>query len=438
MTDGPPTGFAGSGRSAETRNNMEQSQQVVDLKGMTLDELEAFAQRLGEPRYRGRQIAHWIYQRGAASFAEMTDLPSALRARLAADAAVTSLAPVTTLTADGGDTMKYLLRLADGATIETVFMRYQDGRRSVCISTQVGCGMGCTFCATGLAGLTRNLSPAEIVDQVILVQRLTGERVTNVVFMGMGEPLANYEAVLRAVRLLNAPYGLGIGMRHLTVSTVGLVPQIRALAAERLQLTLAVSLHAPTDELRSRLVPVNRKWPVAELLDAAGEYVRQTGRRISFEYVLMKGINDTPELAAILGDLLRARAGGMVAEDAPAPGIPVGESQGDLPQEDPTGYAFHVNLIPWNPVYGLQYQRPGRERVSAFVGELRARGIPATVRVERGVEIDAACGQLQRTHGADHAVPGTPHGGAAASGRSQGKTSEMPSRSTVAQGRPKS
>src|SRR5206468_3107446 len=281
-------------------NGMTQSQQIMDLKGMTLDELEAFAQRLGEPRYRGRQIAHWLYQRGATSFAEMTDLPAALRARLTTDAVFTSLSSVTALAADGGDTMKYLLRLADEATIETVFMRYQDGRRSVCISTQVGCGMGCTFCATGLAGLTRNLSAAEIIDQVLLVHRTTGERVTNVVFMGMGEPLAN------------------------------------------------------------------------------DEYVRQTGRRISFEYVLMKGVNDTPELAAILGELLRARAGGMVADDAPPPGIPVGESHGELPQGGGSGYAFHVNLIPWNPVYGLQYQRPDRERVAAFVQGLRARGIPTT------------------------------------------------------------
>src|SRR3989442_4331346 len=369
----------------ETGNGMAQSQQIVDLKGMTLEELEAFAERAGEPRYRGRQIAHWLYQQGATSFAEMTDLPAALRARLTTDAAFTSLSPVTALAADGGDTMKYLLRLADGATIETVFMRYQDGRRSVCISTQVGCGMGCTFCATGLAGLTRNLSPAEIIDQVILVQRLTGERVTNVVFMGMGEPLANYEATLRAVRLLHAPYGLGIGMRHLTVSTVGLVPQIRALASERLQLTLAVSLHAPNHGLRSELVPIHRKWPGAELLDASGEYVRQTGRPISFEYGLMERVNDTPGLAAVLGDLLRRRVDAAVADDGPDVGIPIGESQGEVPRGG-LGYAFHVNLIPWNPVYGLQYRRPGRERVEAFVRELRARGIPTTVRLERGVE----------------------------------------------------
>jgi len=384
---------------------MATPQRPIELKALTLDELEAFAEQAGEPRYRGRQIAHWLYQRGATSFAEMTDLPAALRARLAEDATVTSLSPVTSVTADGGDTIKYLLQLPDGATVETVFMRYQDGRRSVCVSTQVGCGMGCTFCATGLAGLTRNLTAAEIIDQVILVQRLTGERVTNVVFMGMGEPLANYEATLRAIRLLNAPYGLEIGMRHLTVSTVGLVPQIRRLAAERLQLTLAVSLHAPTDELRSDLVPINRKWPVAELLDASGEYVRQSGRRISFEYVLMEGVNDTPELAAILGDLLRARSDGVVtAADAPEAGIPVGLSQSEGPRGG-LGYAFHVNLIPWNPVYGLQYRRPGRDRVEAFVRELRARGIPTTVRLERGVEIDAACGQLQRTKGVATKVP---------------------------------
>ncbi len=370
---------------------------------MTVDELEAFAAQLGEPSYRGRQLAHWLYQRGATSFAEMTDLPSSLRARLAEEAQLTSLVRVTAIAADDGDTIKYLLRLSDGATIETVYMRYQDGRRSVCISTQVGCGMGCTFCATGLAGLSRNLSAAEIIDQVLLVQRLTGSRVSNVVFMGMGEPLANYDATLRTVRVLNAPSGLNIGMRHLTVSTVGLVPQIRRLAAEQLQLTLAISLHAPTDDLRDQLVPINRKWPVAELLDAGGAYVRQTGRRISFEYVLMEGVNDTPALAATLGDLLRSRSQGLTVDDggAAAEGIPVGASQTDASS---AGNAFHVNLIPWNPVYGLQYRRPGRARVEAFVEELRQRGIPVTVRLERGIEIEAACGQLQRTRGASLAA----------------------------------
>lgn len=350
----------------------------LDLKGLTLEELEAFIRQTGEPAYRGRQIARWVYQAGALSFAEMTDLPAALRTRLAETAQLTALSALTAVRADGGDTVKYLVRLADGATVETVFMRYEDGRRSVCLSTQVGCGMGCTFCATGLAGLTRNLTAAEIIDQVLLVQREQGERVTNVVFMGMGEPLANYAATLRALRVLNAPYGPGIGMRHLTVSTVGLVPQIRMLAQERLQLTLAVSLHAPDDELRSALVPVNRRWPIAELLAASADYVAQAGRRVSFEYVLLEGVNDAPAQGEHLGRLLAEHA--RTAGETPAA-------------------AWHVNLIPWNPVYGMQYRRPARERVEAFLRGLERHGVPATVRVERGVEIDAACGQLQRTRG---------------------------------------
>lgn len=355
----------------------------TDLKGMTLEELEAFARRMGEPAYRGRQISRWVYQAGVVSFAEMTDLPAGLRTRLAEAAQLTALSALTAVRADAGDTAKYLVRLDDGATVETVFMRYEDGRRSVCISTQVGCGMGCTFCATGLAGLTRNLTAAEIIDQVLLVQREQGSRVSNVVFMGMGEPLANYAPTLRALRILNAPYGLGIGMRHLTVSTVGLVPQIRMLAQERLQLTLAVSLHAPDDELRSALVPINRRWPISELLAASAEYVRQTGRRVSVEYVLLEGVNDRADQGGRLGRLLAEHA--RLVGETPAA-------------------AWHVNLIPWNPVYGMQYRRPARDRVEAFLRELDRHGLPATVRLERGVEIDAACGQLRRTHGLPQAA----------------------------------
>jgi 23S rRNA (adenine2503-C2)-methyltransferase len=363
------------------------SADLFELHGRSLSELEQFALTLGAPAYRGRQLAHWLYQRGATSFDEMTDLPADLRRTLAARAQLTTLAPVAEVSADGGDTVKYLLRLPDGPTVETVFMRYEDGRRSVCISTQVGCAMGCTFCATGLAGLTRNLTAGEIVDQVLHVWRERGERPTNVVFMGMGEPLANYEATLKAVRLLNAPYGAGIGMRQLTVSTVGLVPQIRRLAAERLQLTLAVSLHAPNDALRTSLVPVNRRWPVAELLAASADYVTMTRRRISFEYVLMEGVNDTADLGAALGELLASTADAGVS---PA--------------------MYHVNLIPWNPVYGLQYRRPPRRRVDAFAAAVRRRGVAVTVRVERGIEIDAACGQLRRTHAEGMGQPkaGTP------------------------------
>jgi 23S rRNA (adenine2503-C2)-methyltransferase len=227
--------------------------------------------------------------------------------------------------------------------------------------------MGCTFCATGLAGLTRNLSAGEIVEQVLALERETGERITNVVFMGMGEPLANYDATVRAVRLLNAPWARGLGMRHMTVSTVGLVPQIRRLAAERLQITLAVSLHAPTDALRSELVPINTRWPIAELLDASRAYARETGRRVTFEYVLMAGVNDGAEHARGLGALLAA-------------------------------WGAHVNVIPWNPVYGTAYRRPAPAAVHRFVGIVRAAGVPVTIRIDRGVEIEAACGQLRRTH----------------------------------------
>jgi 23S rRNA (adenine2503-C2)-methyltransferase len=342
---------------------------MTELVGLTLEELDAWALDLGEPRYRGRQLARWIYQRRAAGFAEMTDLPVALRERLGTVATLSRLRVLARAEASNDLTTKALLELHDGRTIETVLMRYDDGRRTVCVSTQVGCGMGCTFCATGLAGLTRNLSAGEIVDQVLLIAQQIGERPTHVVFMGMGEPLANYTATVRAVRLLNAPYGPSIGMRNLTISTVGLVPQIRMLAAERLQLTLAVSLQAPTDELRSQLVPVNNRWPIAELLAATRDYAAATGRRVTFEYVLMAGVNDRDEHARRLASLL-------------------------------AGAGAHINIIPWNPVYGMQYQRPSVATVHRFVGILRTGGIAATVRIDRGVDIDAACGQLQRTNAA--------------------------------------
>jgi 23S rRNA (adenine2503-C2)-methyltransferase len=341
---------------------------MQDLAGLTLEELETLVRDLGEPRYRGRQLARWIHARRAPAVDAMTDLPAGLRARLAGSARLDRLRLAHRVEAAHDHTTKVLLELRDGLTIEAVLMRYDDGRRTVCVSTQVGCGMGCAFCATALAGLTRNLSAGEIVDQVLAMAEATGERVTHVVFMGMGEPLANYEATLRAVRLLNAPYGPRIGMRHLTISTVGLVPQIRRLARERLQLTLAISLHAPNDALRSELVPVNRRWPLAELIAAAREYGVATGRRVTFEYVLMAGLNDGDRHARELAALL-------------------------------TESHAHVNVIPWNPVYGMAYRRPAPEAVSRFAGLLRRRGMAATIRIDRGVEIDAACGQLQRTHG---------------------------------------
>lgn len=337
----------------------------IELVGCTLEEIESALAPLGEPRYRVLQIARWIYQRRAAHFNEMTDLSQQLRERLGEAATLKRLRVAARSDAPGDLTTKFLLGLPDGLAIETVVMGYDDGRRSVCVSTQVGCGMGCAFCATGMAGLVRNLSAGEIVDQVLLVRGETGERITHVVFMGMGEPLANYDATLRAVRLLNAQYGPNIGMRHMTISTVGLVPQIRRLAEERLQLTLAVSLHAADDELRSRIVPVNRRWPLAELMAATRDYAAATGRRVTFEYVLMHGINDHDDQARRLAALL-------------------------------SGSGAHVNVIPWNPVHGMQYARPPVHAVHRFAALARRGGISATVRLDRGVDIQAACGQLQR------------------------------------------
>ncbi len=339
-----------------------------DLRGLLLEELEALAVRLGEPRYRGRQIAHWLYARGAGSVDAMTDLPQAFRARLRAASALPVPALRQIQESPDGAATKFLVACEDARTVECVLMRFDDGRRSACVSTQVGCAMGCAFCATGLGGFARNLSAGEILGQALLIRAHADARLSHVVFMGMGEPLANYAATVRAARLIAAPYGLGIGIRRLTISTVGLVPQIRRLARERLALTLAVSLHAPTDALRERLVPVNHRYPIAELMAACREYAAGTGRRITFEYVLIAGVNDRAAEARALGRLLG-------------------------------GIRCHLNLIPLNPVPGIPFERPPVERVHAFAGLVRGAGIPVTVRIERGVEIQAACGQLRLAAG---------------------------------------
>jgi 23S rRNA (adenine2503-C2)-methyltransferase len=268
-------------------------------------------------------------------------------------------------TAEDGLTHKVLLRLHDGQQIETVLMRYPEsgdsqGRATVCVSTQAGCAVGCPFCATGRMGLLRNLSPGEIVGQVIFFARRC--QVTNVVFMGMGEPLLNYDNTWRAIETLNHPRGFGLGARRMTISTSGIVPGIQRLAGEKLQVNLAISLHAPNDRLRNILVPVNRKYPIAALMQACKDYVEKTGRRVSYEYVLLAGVNDTPKLAHELGALLR-------------------------------GTLSHVNLIPLNPTASA-FTRPRHESVLAFQRVVRTYGIATTVRIERGVEISAACGQL--------------------------------------------
>ncbi len=343
-------------------------QALPDLRGRVLSELEALARQLGAPRYRGRQIARWLYVHGAEAVEEMTDLPHAFRERLSTAARIQRLTLRRTQNAQDGSATKHLVALEDGQSVECVRMRFDDGRRSACISTQAGCAMGCAFCATGLGGFARNLSAGEILGQFLLIRSHGRTRISHVVFMGMGEPLANYDATVRAVKILAAPYGMGIGMRHITVSTVGLAPQIRRLAGERLQMTLAVSLHAPTDELRDRLVPVNRRYPLAELMAACREYYAATRRRVTFEYVLIDGVNDHPAEARALVRL-------------------TGDQR------------CHINVIPLNPVAGVPFARPSLARVRAFEAVLRDAGVPVTVRIERGGEIQAACGQLRLADG---------------------------------------
>lgn len=332
---------------------------------------------LGEKGFRARQLAVHYFEHlvGIGPEGEgaegMTDLPAASRTRLAAALLPVLLTGVRELTCDAGQTVKTVWRLHDGALVESVLMRYPD-RVTVCASSQAGCGMGCPFCATGQAGLTRNLSAAEIIEQVMAAARVQagvgGPRVGNVVFMGMGEPLANYRPLLVAVRALTSPSpaGLGLSARGLTVSTVGLVPAMDRLAGEGLPLTLALSLHAPDDDLRDELVPVNTRWPVREVLDAARRYAGSTGRRVSIEYALIRDVNDHPWRARALAGELNRRGRGWV----------------------------HVNPIPLNPTPGSRWTASNPDVESEFVTILREAGIPTTIRDTRGREIDGACGQL--------------------------------------------
>lgn len=322
---------------------------------------------LGERAFRAAQLSTHYFGRLVRDLEDMTDIPAASRGRLAAALLPALLTPVRELACDGGATRKALWRLHDGSLVESVLMAYPD-RVTVCVSSQAGCGMACPFCATGQAGLTRNLSTAEIVDQVVwFAGQAAGDaaRVSHVVFMGMGEPLANYPRVVDAVRRLTAvpPEGLGLSRRHVTVSTVGLVPAMRRLAEEDLGVTLAVSLHAPDDELRDELVPVNQRWQVAEVLDTAWEYAQRTGRRVSIEYAMIRDVNDQPRRADLLGRLLAGRLA-------------------------------HVNLIPLNPTPGSRWDASPKPVEREFVRRLRAAGVPTTVRDTRGREIDGACGQL--------------------------------------------
>ena len=338
------------------------------LFDLSLSDLTTLLAGWGEPAFRARQVWGWTYQRLAPSFEAMTDLPKALRQRLSAELQFSALTPVLDLHSTDGSTNKLLFQLADGHRIESVLMDYSR-RHTACISTQAGCAMGCVFCATGQMGFDRHLSVGEIVEQVLWFARNLQKKddaLSNVVVMGMGEPFHNYEATLAAVDRLTDPAGFNFGARRLTISTVGLAPMIERFAAERRQVNLAVSLHAATDDLRNELLPVNKKYPLAVLLAACREYVAETSRRITFEWALIQGKNDTPQQAHALVRLL---------------------TQPKL--------MCHVNVIPLNPTRDYAGATSTRERVANFKAILDAQGVPCTVRVRRGIDINAGCGQLR-------------------------------------------
>ncbi len=336
------------------------------LLDLNRDELMAFLAECGEPQYRAKQIWQAIYRDLVPSYEAITPLPKGLRTSLAESLPVEPLHPVESITSRDKRTHKALFRLADGETIETVLMLYEH-RRTVCLSTQVGCAIGCPFCATGKSGFTRDLTAGEIVSQALHFARelhKREERLTNIVYMGMGEPFLNYEATMKSIRILNDPNGFSLGARHLTVSTVGIIPEIERFTREDLQVNLAISLHAGDDALRDRLVPINRRYPLTPLIRACRDYIEATHRRVTFEVALIDGVNDAPEEARKIASLL-------------------------------AGLLCHVNLIPLNPIPASPLRPSSRERTDAFAGLLEEAGIPVTVRLGRGIKIQAGCGQLR-------------------------------------------
>lgn len=343
---------------------------MQNIFGLSADELAQVLSPLNLPAYRCQQIARWMYQRGAVSFGAMTDLPLRLRDELTARYVIDRGTCQTELNSADGLTAKFLLAFADGEAVETVSMRHDYGH-GVCVSSQAGCNMGCAFCASTLHGLRRDLTPGEMLAQAVLLNdrfcgsgRGEGRGIDSLVIMGSGEPLLNYANVLKFIRLLHEPEILNLGYRHITISTSGIVPRIYDLSEENLPLTLSISLHAPNDELRSRLMPVNRQYPLAELMSAAGHYAERTGRRVTYEYILIDGVNDGREQAETLVKLLRGQTAG-------------------------------VNLIPVNPVPERGFRRPSVQRVNYFARCLMSHGVTTTVRKEMGADIAAACGQLR-------------------------------------------
>ena len=333
------------------------------ISSLDLEQLTGLMKELGQPGFRAKQIFHWLHQKLVTEFSQMTDQPKALLARLEEGWYIAAPAVRRKQVSKDG-TVKYLLELADGNCIETVLMRYHYGN-TVCVSTQVGCRMGCRFCASTQAGRVRNLEAGEIAAEIYTAQRDSGERVSHIVLMGIGEPLDNYDEVLKFLRLISHPEGVNIGMRNISLSTCGLVPMILRLAQEKLQITLSISLHAPNNPMRSSMMPVNDAYPVEELIAACRRYQKTTGRRISFEYSMVRGVNDSPQTARELARLIQ-------------------------------GMGAHVNLIPINPVDGSPYSATDEENVKRFQAQLEKLGVNATVRRRLGSDISAACGQLRR------------------------------------------
>lgn len=336
-----------------------------DIKSLYLEELKEELGQLGEKSFRAKQIYQWVHQKLAADFEDMSNLSKALREKLRQQYTLTALNPVEVKISKIDGTRKYLFRLSDGNVIESVWMQYHHGN-SVCISSQVGCRMGCRFCASTLDGLERNLTAGEMLDQIYRIQADTGERVSNIVIMGSGEPMDNYDNVVRFIRLISHDQGLNISQRNITVSTCGIVPGIRRLAKEGLSVTLALSLHAPNDEVRKTLMPIANKYRIQEILDACQEYFEETGRRLTFEYSLVSGVNDNLEEARALASLLKGMHG-------------------------------HVNLIPVNPIQERDYVQSDRRAIEAFQHYLESQKIAVTVRREMGRDINGACGQLRKS-----------------------------------------
>lgn len=342
--------------------NLEVGSGLPNILGAEMAEIADRLVSLGEPRYRAEQILDWIYKKSVYSFKLMSNLPKGLRQTLT-DHFHIGLPQVVKVQTSRDGTEKYLLRLADGEHIEAVVIR-EGTRLTACLSSQVGCAVGCSFCATGLSGFSRHLSAAEIVGQLLVLREQQAQELTNVVMMGMGEPLANYANVIKAIRIMNQPAGLAMGARRFTISTAGVVPGIKRLMNENLQVNLAVSLHAPDDRLRDQLVPLNKTYPIASLIAACREYAEQTGRRVTFEYVLLQDVNDSSDHAHALGRLL-------------------------------AGFLCHVNLIPANPVEGLPFRQSVPEVTEEFARIIASHGVHVSIRKEKGADIDAACGQLR-------------------------------------------